>query len=365
MDSIRTKISPWNRLTIWTSDHKPLCIGIMSSCFLLGGGLIAGAWLWANEPQKTIAQVVIPSITLDSPEPAPKFYSPLTGVQVDEALTKRWNTAIMIENSPDARPQSGLKDAGVVYEAIAEGGITRFLTIFQEARPGLIGPVRSVRPYYVDWVAPLDAAVAHIGGSKNALDEIRNGTYKDIDQFFNAKAYWRANDRYAPHNVYTNFDKLDELNQAKGYTSSAFRAWPRKNDTPNAKVTAAKIDISVSSAMYNAHYDYDQATNSYLRSHGTGPHEDREGGRITPKVVIAIKVPSEIGFEDGYRLQMDTVGHNTAYIFQDGTVIEGFWRKANRKAPMLFYDKLGREIAFNRGQTWITVVAPEKQVSWQ
>jgi len=124
---------------------------------------------------------------------AQKYYSPLTGEQVaDEAATKQVVTAIMIENSPDARPQSGIKDAGVVYEAIAEGGITRFLTLHQQDKPQLVGPVRSLRIYFLDWLAPYNASVAHVGGSADALAEVRNGSYRDIDQFFNADSYWRS-----------------------------------------------------------------------------------------------------------------------------------------------------------------------------
>ena len=89
-------------------------------------------------------------IVVPKPKEIPKFYSPLTGADTTEEATKRPITAIMIENSPEARPQSGLKQGGVIYEAIAEGGITRFVVLYQESRPQLIGPVRSVRPYYVE-----------------------------------------------------------------------------------------------------------------------------------------------------------------------------------------------------------------------
>jgi hypothetical protein len=254
----------------------------------------------------------------------------------------------------------------VVFEAIAEGGITRFLVLYQEQRPGLIGPVRSVRPYYVDWLASFDAAVAHIGGSANALREVRNGQYKDIDQFFNDEAYWRATDRYAPHNVYTDFSHLDDLNKSKGFTSSSFASWPRKIGSPSPKSNAKKIDISISSALYNVNYEYEPASNSYLRSYGTGePHNDRESGRVAPKVVIAMKVPSHIAFEDGYREQMDTNGTGEAYFFQDGIVIKGFWHKQDKKSQIQFYDELGEPIKFNEGQIWITATAPTEDVTWQ
>jgi hypothetical protein len=361
---VLSKHGLWMRLGDFVDAHKKITVGLIVGMLLLSGGVLAGAYMY---PQPALQTNTQPTPTEEKqPAAKPKYYSPLTGLEVpDQATTKRQVTAIMIENSPAARPQSGIQPAGVVFEAIAEGGITRFLTLHQEDRPGLIGPVRSLRPYYIDWLAPFDAAVAHIGGSANALKEIRNGTYKDIDQFFNAQAYWRASDRVSPHNVYTSFDRLDELNKKKGNTSSDFKPWPRKIDRATKSPAAKDINITVSGPTYNVAYTYDKAGNKYLRSVGGAAHNDREAGRIAPKVVIAIKVPVHKGFEDGWREQMTTVGWNTAYIFQDGIAVEGFWRKKAAREQMEFYDKAGKPIALTAGQVWVTVIAPEKAVTWQ
>ena len=357
------KRSIWSRFANWTLRHKKIAIGIAASFTLVAVSGVTAAFLYPM-PASPKPQVAA-AITSPAPEPQ-KWYSPLTGVEVpDEATTKRQVTAIMIENSVFARPQSSLKAAGVVFEAIAEGGITRFLTLHQEDRPQMIGPVRSLRPYYIDWVASFDAAVAHVGGSYNALKTIRNGQFKDIDQFFNGSYYWRATDRDAPHNVYTNFDKLDALNKSKGFVSSAFTPWARKLNSPSATPTASKIDITISSGDFNVHYDYDAPSNTYIRSEGGKGHKDREAGQLAPNVVIALKIPTQLGFEDGYREQMSTIGIGTAYIFQDGIVTEAIWRKPSQKAQIQFYDKLGRIVALNPGQTWISVTAPEKKVTWQ
>jgi len=112
--------------------------------------------------------------------------SKLTGVQVDPAVNQRPTTAVMIENSTAARPQSGLDQAGVVFEAIAEGGITRFEAIYQDSQPAYLGPVRSVRPYYIQWALGFDAAIAHVGGSPEALSDIKTWNAKDLDQFAQA-----------------------------------------------------------------------------------------------------------------------------------------------------------------------------------
>jgi len=335
--------------------------------FLLAIGSAAITWYFLP-PQQTAAVIQTEQKEeTATPTAAPKkYYSPLTGVGVaDEAATKRQVTGIMIENSPSARPQSGIKEAGVVFEAIAEGGITRLATLHQEDRPGTIGPVRSIRPYYLDWMAPFDASISHVGGSANALATVRNGSFKDIDQFFNGPSYWRATDRVAPHNVYTNSDRLDALNQKKGFVSSTFTAWPRKKDTPVGAPNASTIQISVSSPTYNVRYEYDKNANKYNRFIAGAPSTDRELGQVTPKVVIALKVPTHLGMEDGPREQMTTDGHNDAFIFQDGTVVKAVWRKTGQKSQMTFYDKNGHVVALNPGQTWITVVAPEKTVSWQ
>lgn len=357
----------WTRIQNAINAHKKLAIYVSVICILAAIGGAVAAWLLVPMPvAANTTQNQQQSQNQSQAPVAQKYYSPLTGVAVaDEATTKRQVTAIMIENSPAARPQSGIKAAGTVFEAIAEGGITRLATLHQEDRPQMIGPVRSLRPYYLDWIAPFDAAIAHVGGSANALNEVRNGTFKDIDQFFNGAFYWRATDRYAPHNVYTTFDKLDALNQSKGFTSSTFTPWARKLDTPIATPNARSIDISVSNATYDVHYDYDKASNSYVRYLGGEPSVDREEGQVIPKVVVAMKVPTQIAYEDGYREQMTTTGVGDAFIFQDGTVVQGFWQKSGQKNQLMFYDKNAHTIALNPGQTWLTVVAPEKQITWQ
>lgn len=349
----------------WFKRHKKLSIILSIVFVLLLAGCTTTALYFIN--QKPAEKVVA---VKPKPQPAPepvKYYSPLTGNLVEsEAITKQAVTGIMIENSPDARPQSGLKDSGVVFEAIAEGGITRFLVLYQEQKPQLIGPVRSVRMYYVDWVAAFNASVAHIGGSAAALTEVRNGSYRDIDQFFNAGSYWRATDRYAPHNVYTSFQKLDALNATKGYTTSQFTGFTRKDSVAVNPPTATSIDVQISSALFNSHYAYNAATNTYDRSQAGAPHTDREAGQISPRVVVAMKVNQQRVFEDGWREQINAIGSGTAYIFQDGTVQEVTWQKLSKTQQITFTDATGKDVPLARGQTFITAVPNGTgNVTWQ
>jgi hypothetical protein len=330
-------------------------------------GVLVVVWLMFLRPAPE------PKLVSYHPPPKPKapitVASPLSGLQVDPSLINRPVTGIMIENSQDARPQSGLQDAGVVYEAVAEGGITRFIGLFQDTRPQYIGPVRSLRPYYLELAAPFQASIVHVGGSPDALSTVRNGNYRDLDQFFNSGYFTRITARYAPHNVYTSFDRLDALNQAKGYTTSHFTIWPRKPDKKLAVPTAKTIDISISSADFYSHYAYDSATNSYNRSEGGEPHlelvsaDDKTGVQIHPKVIIALVMAYSIAADGQHSVYADT-GSGTAYVFQDGGVVQGTWDKADNSSQIAFKDAAGAPLKLNAGQTWLTLVADPAKVAY-
>ncbi|HVX58331.1 MAG TPA: DUF3048 domain-containing protein [Candidatus Saccharimonadales bacterium] len=300
--------------------------------------------------------------------------SPLTGVQVDPSLAARPVTGIMIENSDFARPQSGLQDAGVVYEAIAEAGITRFLALFQEGTPQYIGPVRSLRPYYIDYAAPFQASIVHVGGSPDALKIVQNGDYRNLDQFFNAGFFSRISSRDAPHNVYTNFKALDKLERSKGYTTSKFTSWPRKADDKPAKPDVTSIDFKISGPDYYVHYDYYQHSNSYLRSEGGTKHTEIVNAsgskrvRLAPKVVIALVVPLKNGHLDSsgaYYSNYHTSGTGDMFVFQDGAVTKGTWRKNGTNGQITFTNRAGHPLKLDAGQTWITLVSDPGQVVYQ
>lgn len=319
---------------------------------LTAGSAAALAILTKDEPatKKTTTSKAAPA-----PTPPPPPTSPLTGIDVTEADTKRPVIGVMIENSTFARPQSGLQEAGVVYEAIAEYGITRFLALYQEANPSNVGPVRSARPYYVDWARAYDAGYAHVGGSPDALAKIKAEGIRDLDQFHNSGSYRRISQREAPHNVYTTGESLRALTAGKGWTGSTFTGLSRKKEAKATAPTATAIDISISGPTYNVHYDYDAATNSYLRSMGGTAHKDADSGKqITPKVVVGLATQYSL-MADGYHSAYTTTGSGTAKIFQDGTVTEGTWKRDTTTSQYVFSDAGGKPVALNPGQVWFTV----------
>lgn len=352
----------------WLAQDRNVRFGIIAVLLLLFAG---GAIIWFRyiQPESTSSLTFIHH---SKPKPT-TVASPLTGEQVSPADAARPVTAVMIENSDGARPQSGLQDAGVVYEAIAEAGITRFMALYQEGQPQYIGPVRSLRPYYIDFAAPFQASIVHVGGSPDALSEVTSGGFRNLDQFYNGAYFTRISSRYAPHNVYTSFAKLDALNQAKGYTKSSFTGWPRKADKKLKVPTAKTIQFSISSPDFYANYTYDPKTNTYLRSEGGQPHielvnaGDTTGPQLHPKVVIALVMSLSNGALDSsgaYYSEYQDTGSGQMYIFQDGGVTQGTWSKSGTYDQIKFTDANGAPIKLDAGQTWITLVGDPSEVTY-
>ncbi len=335
--------------------------------------IIAGALGWALPGLKAAPAAVIttPKPTA-TPAPTPVIkLSPLTGLPVTPDLANRPITAVVIENHPDARPQSGLGQAGVVYEANAEGGITRFLAFFLDQRPATVGPVRSLRTYFVDWALEFNAPVAHAGGNADALDLVGPLGMKDMNALsFAAGAFYRANDRRVAteHTLYTNSDKLDALEGRLGFAKPAnFTVSPRKADTPNPAAPHPNIHIDYSYAGYQVDYKYDPATNDYGRSLSGAPHIDRNtGAQIRVKNVIIEMMPTSYGTTriGEQTVIMGTVGRGQGWVLRDGDAIAVTWVKDAHNARTKLLDATGAEVPLDAGNTWYSIVPVGKNVSF-
>lgn len=336
-----------------------IIIGIVAGLLLIGGAV--GAYFLLKDDKKPVVQEQKQEEPAPEPEPT-TVASNLTGLQVDKSVNDRPVTAIMIENSLDARPQAGLLGAGVVFEAIAEGGITRFVTLFQDSEPDYIGPVRSVRPYYIQWALGFDAAIAHAGGSAEGLNMIKSLGVKDLNH--NSSYFWRVNNRTAPHNLYTSMQKLREYEAQKGYGKANYTPLLRKSvEAPSTAPVGTNIDFNISSSNYKVHYDYDAAGNTYKRSEGGKPHTDeRSGAQLAPKVVVALIMPQG---KNGIYTTYGVIGSGQAVIFQDGTVSEVTWKKDSNTANFTFTDASGNPFQLTPGQTWFTALGGRDRVTYQ
>lgn len=344
---------------------------IIISSILMGTILLGMALFISTRHNRPVSYGVI------KPKIAPKkivtkpitVSSNLTGLAVAPSVNSRPVTAVMIENTPQARPQSGLSQAGVVFEAIAEGGITRFMALFQDNEPTMIGPVRSARPYYLDWDLGFDAPYAHIGGSQAALADIPAWGVKDLNGLIDPGPYQRIASRQAPHNDYSSIPSLIGLEAKKGWNSSSFTSFPRKPDQPVKNPSVSQINFDPSYFTYASEFSYDNTSNSYKRSEGGAAQTDANNNQqLSPKVVIGMIVPLSNGPLDtsgAYYSNYQVVGSGQAYVFQDGGLTIGQWSKTSPTSQIAFTTASGQTLNLNAGQTWITALASNSQISYK
>ncbi len=284
----------------------------------------------------------------------------LDGVLVpvgEEAFAPR---AVIVENHPDARPVSGMSDASLVIESPVEGGITRFLAFF-DATTTLdeVGPVRSARPYFVDWVNGWNASFFHVGGSPDALDLIKAlDDFVDVNEFAYGNSFWRDSRRYAPHNTYTDRDRMDAVLERKNATTTrAVEAWhfiDAASSTERGVVNAISVPYGGS---FSVTWAYDDERGVYVRSQAGRPQTDRDGSPIEAENVIVIKTEEQVLDSVG-RLRIRTTGSGEALGYRDGQKFILRWNRSPGQ-PMRFEGNDGSEFLFTRGRTWIHVTTKD------
>lgn len=315
---------------------------------------------------------------------------PLNGAPYSKDQKKWWEKhrplGVMIENHEDARPQSGLSFADVVYESVAEGGITRFLAVFYCQDAGIVGPVRSARTYFMDYISEYGSypLYVHVGGANtpgpaNALGQIGDygwNQYNDMNQFSIGFPTFRRDESRlgrevaTEHTMYSVTNKLWDLGEKRKLTNKdkdgdswdeTFVPYAFKNDeAASARPASQSIGISFwDYPMYAVEWIYRRDTNDYARKNAGVAHVDRNTNKqiAAKNVVILFMKESHAndGYEDNAHMLYGTKGTGKALIFIDGKQIKGTWKKQDREARTLLYDSQGEEIKFNKGPIWFEI----------
>lgn len=275
--------------------------------------------------------------------------------------------AVMIDNHPNALPQSGVNEAAIVWEALVEGGLTRYMAVYRSSTDAPeIGPVRSARPYFLDWASESGAVYAHVGGSDEALGILaaKKLGLDDANEFSNGATFWRDETRSAPHNTYTSIARLKALAEKKGWAleSDAVDATIRSDLFVEDASSAAIVSIAFARGGQAAEFRHDQAAGSYRRYVNGRAARDRANRPIATANVVAIELDAVPGKDpQGKGLQaMKTAGSGRAVVFRGGRAAEGTWRKGSPEAPLEVFGADGKKIPFAFGQVWYAVIAPNK-----
>ena len=395
--------------------NKKAIVFLFLGLYLLSAGISYAVFSRISGPAGELVQSPLPEsssgFTLDPNEPKDQP-CPLNGALHTKTEKKFWEQrrplTVMIENHQESRPQSGLSNADIVYEAVAEGGITRFLAVFYCSSAGeiQIGPVRSARTYFLDWASeyadyPL---YAHVGGA-NCNPETGSGClngakadaigqiadygwtgYNDLSQFsLGFPTFWRDYDRLGhpvatEHTMYSTTTKLWEVAEERGLTNvdeedspwnSNFESWQFEKDAPADKrgnVAKASFNFWSKYGDYAVVWDYNREENAYYRTNGGTKHIDLNNDRQLTAKNIVVQFQKESNANDGYpgnvHLLYGTIGKGKALVFTNGQAIESTWEKDDRQSRTKFFDENGKEIKFAGGQIWIETLPVGAEVEY-
>lgn len=372
--------------------------------YLISTGLSFAFFSWTGGTQEAISPItdnVNPGEGFKIDPSLPKTEAcPINGKLYSKPEKAIWETrrpmAVMIENHIEAHPQSGLSKADIVYEAVAEGGITRFMGVFYcgIAENTEFAPVRSARTYYLDWVSEYDALYNHVGGAgqcgdptvderAKALCQIDKFGIKDLDQFGISFPHCYRNPDRLDHPVATEHqmvclsDNLYDIAKERGWTNvdekgtawnEDFVSWKFKKEAEMAdRGDTSKIEFSFWRGYkdYDVAWEYDKENNVYKRFNGGQPHMDLDTNQQLSAKNLIVQFVKETGPVDEHKHMLyGTIGKGDALIFIDGNVIEGSWSKKTRLARTIFYDEKDNEVKLNPGEIWIEAVPDGNEVKY-
>ena len=305
--------------------------------------------------------------SVSKPAEPPRW--PLTGLDApDEAAIKQRIVSVKVENSPAARPQTGLQDADVVYEMLTEGGITRFHALYHSTIPKAVTPVRSARMPDLQILKQYKSILAYSGANRDVNRALANGKVDTMDFSVNPVAYYRGGSKPAPHNLFVDVAKVrrEAIAKRKYAETADVRGL---SFAPSTETTSPATEIVIPFSPANrADWSYDAAEGHYLRQNNGKRHIDAATGEQlhADNVVVVWTKISQLSRRDvtgSPTLDFTLTGKNRASIFRGGVRIEATW-ESKADAPPIFRAKDGTLIKLKPGNTWFQVVPTAVNISF-
>lgn len=291
-----------------------------------------------------------------------KYYNFYTGIECPKEELNNFAFMTIIENSSAARPQSGISYADILFETSAEGGIPRFLALFSSNLPSIIGPVRSIRPYFIDIVKEFNIPVAHCGGSAEALTTIDNdSSIISINEITQGSYFWRDSSRKAPHNLYTSSDNIKKYVDSKNIniTKSQFASFD-ENFFDNSNLQPASNIKLLINKTYNTSYEY--RDNLYYKFMNSEKAIDSiNNSQINFSNIVVQKTPITLS-NDNSHLNIPIVGEGEGIVFSKGKMINITWKRDSLNSKVTLLDKYGSIVPLSPGKTMWNIVDTKSKI---
>ena len=293
------------------------------------------------------------------------FYAPLTGLPVEASTLDQRPIAVMLDNHVSARFQSGLSDADVVYEVLAEGSITRYMAVFQSRLPDVIGPVRSARPYYIQLALSYNPLYVHVGGSDQAFIDIKRLKMADIDGMkAGSDVYYRTDHKFIPHNMYTSYQGITIEQNRRNYSEKVtYEGLSIKSDYQAIEGDKAEyLKVTYKSPTdkdklgYFIEFKYDTKTKAYKRYVNGQPQKDETTDiHLEADNILVLKADHKI-LDSAGRREVDVVGQGLGYYLNQGVSMKITWVKSEGTSATTYFDEDKNEIFLNPGITWVQII---------
>ena len=331
-------------------------------------GLIALTFSGCNKEKNEADELAPNNITEPVATVAPEIKNYLDSY----VNTDQRPLAVMIDNdNKDARPQAGIDEAYLIYEMPVEGGVTRFMALFRNVGTEKIGPVRSSRHYFLDFVKENDAIYTHYGWSPKASQDISAFGVNNINGVSGAdgSTFWRERKFKGDwHSAYTSIEKIKERAGVKGYKSETTVKNGIKYATEYISLPAENVAVEITlpyAGMYKTGYKYNGETGLYEKQINNAPHTMQNGNVLSFKNII-VELIADTALGDGSpRREIKTAGSGKGYYFTNGAYEEITWEKASRTEPTVYKTADGEELLINPGNTIINVINPSLGVTIQ
>jgi len=307
------------------------------------------------------SQTQTPSATADAwvstyQTPAPTELAPLRGTVVPAGSLAHPSLAVKIDNHEAARPQIGLERADIVFEELVEGGLTRYVGIWQSDIPDLLGPVRSIRPMDPDIISPFGGIVAYSGGQQEFVDMMKaTPVVNAVFDYDRTGLFYRIGTRSAPHNVIVKaktlvgrYPKLAKPAQQFAYAPSVQASSAAVEGKP-----IRFINSRFSTSRWPG-WTWNAKSNAYLRSQEGRPDRDSSGAQLKSINVVILRVG--ISRQYGYVPKTVMIGSGVAWVSTGGQTVHARWSKRSKTAPIRLVDDNGVTIHLAAGNTWIELV---------